>query len=170
MLVEQRKNLPLHHRVAMMTASLGGVGCVPKIPGTVGSLVTLGAMWGSRDVRIGHMLVWSVGALVFSILAWWSVAIAERYWGNDSQRIVIDECIGMVMVILMLEVCDKTMLLRWEYTALLGFSIFRVFDILKPFPLSWLNAQQGAFFVLADDILAGIMAVSITEGIWLIWQ
>ena len=93
--------------------------------------------------------------IIACILGLWSVPYLEDHWGNDASKIVIDEVVGM-WLILSVPIFPKTWI--WNVIALL---LFRLFDIAKPFPISWLNSRKGSFWVFADDIVAALYTIMI---------
>lgn len=130
-------------------ASLGGVGYFPKVPGTMGSFVTLPVLWG-----VSH---WGVGvySLVSLILLPIAIVAAERAGQAsqvaDDQRIVIDESMGMAVA------CWGLAPQQWGLFAA-AFGLFRLFDIVKPWPASYFDRQKHGFGVVMDDVVAGVYA------------
>jgi len=121
-------------------------------------------------------------ALVVAVIGVWSSGRAARYWQQkDPQRVVIDEVSGQHLALLLgsaLPVWWRTTnswappqpgfityqsALGWKYV-LLGFILFRVFDIWKPFPARQAESLPGGLGIMADDWIAGIYAAL---GIWL---
>ncbi len=80
----------------------------------------------------------------------WAAERAERVFGHDASRIVIDEFAGMLIAVLFLQ---KTLII---YAA--AFVLFRILDILKPFPAGRAEALPGGLGIVADDLVAGIYA------------
>lgn len=161
-------------RIKIAVATLGGVGFTPKIPGTVGSLLALVPIL--LLVSVGNdyntAFILGVGIVLSLLLGLWSVPVMEAHWGNDPGCVVIDELLGMWTVLLftvLIPIFSPSLpqLMMWM---MVGFVLFRFFDITKPFPISWLNEQKGAFFVMIDDVLAAIYASGGLFFIWLTWQ
>ena len=126
-----------------------GLGLSPKAPGTCGTLLGLPLFWLVGD---GSWFVQaSLLALVFFV-GWWAARRAEAELGvHDSPQVVIDETAGYLTTLFMAPNQPST----W----VLGFILFRFFDILKPWPVSWADRKlPGGFGVMADDILAGLYA------------
>ena len=71
----------------------------------------------------------------------------EALWGKDSYRVVIDEVAGMCLTLLFVPV-------RWQYV-LIGLLLFRFFDIAKPLYIRKMEALDGGWGVMMDDVLAG---------------
>jgi phosphatidylglycerophosphatase A len=126
-----------------------GLGLAPKAPGTCGTLLGLPLFWLAGDQS------WPVQAglwvLVFA-LGWWAAAKAEAELGvHDSPQVVIDEVAGYLTAVFLAPNRPAV----W----ILGFILFRFFDILKPWPVNWADRRlPGGFGVMADDILAGLYA------------
>jgi len=72
---------------------------------------------------------------------------AEKYFGRDASRIVIDEVVGMQVTLLAIE---PSLLF-----GAIGFVLFRIFDILKPFPAGRAQRVPGGFGIVTDDVIAG---------------
>ncbi|MFH1006019.1 MAG: phosphatidylglycerophosphatase A [Candidatus Latescibacterota bacterium] len=129
-------------------ASGGGVGLSPLAPGTAGSLLGL----------LIYVLLprWPPIAWVGMIGVFFFVGIraatrAETLWGHDAGRIVIDEIVGMWVALLFLP-RDSVR------TALLCFLLFRLCDIVKPFPAYRSQRLPAGWGVMVDDVIAGIYA------------
>jgi len=126
-----------------------GLGLAPKAPGTCGTLLGWPLFWLVGDEP------WPVQAalwvLVFG-LGWWAARRAETELGvHDAPQVVIDEVAGYLTTVFLAPNRPAT----W----ILGFVLFRFFDILKPWPVGWADrCLPGAFGVMADDILAGLYA------------
>ena len=78
----------------------------------------------------------------------------ETLWGHDSQRIVIDEVAGQMIAFGL----AGTVRLSWS-AIFAGFVLFRLFDIMKPFPIRHLERLPGGLGVMADDVGAGLYAL-----------
>ena len=131
-------------RLAVFIATFGYTGYFPIAPGTVGSaaglLVYVLVWWtGSRIVEVGLILaLFAVGS--------WAGTVAERYFGGiDPGPIVVDEVDGMLITLAFIPVGLSG--------AILGFLIFRVYDIIKPFPAARLEKLHGGLGVMADDAM-----------------
>lgn len=98
--------------------------------------------------------VWSIVlALAILFLGIWSSYKVESGWGHDSSKVVIDEVAGMMITLLWAPVDIKY--------ALVGFILFRFFDILKPLGIKSAERLPGGWGVMADDVLAGIYSFAI---------
>jgi len=141
-------------------ATVGGVGSVPRIPGTVGSLAGL-ALAGSLHYMAGP---WAAAAalLPLTLLAVAaSATLAAGRGERDPQIVVIDEVCGMLVAVAGLSLTATT--------AGLGFLFFRLFDIVKPFPISWIERRlPGGWGIVGDDLAAGVAANLCTRAV-LVW-
>lgn len=146
-------------RLAVFIATAGYSGYFPFAPGTVGSAVGL----------LVYALVWWLGSPVFEvtlILALfaagvWAGTTAERYFGGvDPGPIVLDEVVGMLITLAFIPG------LGWS-GALAGFVLFRIFDVIKPYPAAQFEQWHGGLGVMADDAMAAIYAnVSLRLLLW----
>ena len=136
-------------RLAVFLATAAYTGYFPVAPGTVGSavgLVVYGLVWWTRSVSVEVGLI----AGLFAVGVW-AGTIAERYFGGiDPGPIVLDEVVGMLITLAFVPV-------GWT-GALAGFLLFRVFDVIKPFPAARLEKLHGGLGVMADDAMAAVYA------------
>ena len=133
-----------------------GSGLAPKAPGTFGTIAALPVWWLLLD---GVPLLPYLGILIAGFA--FGVLICERtsdHLGvHDHGGIVWDEWIGMWIALLLVPT-------GWLWV-LYAFVLFRVFDILKPWPIGWLDRRvKGGFGIMIDDVLAGIMALVVLQG------
>jgi phosphatidylglycerophosphatase A len=143
--------------IALALATALGVGYVRFAPGTFGSAVGLVLWWAlpaSPAIQVGTI----VGLFV---LGSWSGSVAERHFGTtDPSQVVIDEVMGMLITLFLIPV-------GWK-GATAGFLLFRVADVIKPFPANRLERLPGGIGVMADDAMAAVYANLALRGcIWL---
>jgi phosphatidylglycerophosphatase A len=124
-----------------------GVGYSPVAPGTLGTLIAIPVYYFLSEIPSPLNEITLIG---FFFLSVWVSENAERLFGKkDDQRIVIDEIIGFLITMLWV---PKT--IRF---IIIGFFLFRFFDILKPFPIRRLEKRfKGGFGVVLDDVAAGV--------------
>jgi len=138
--------------LAIIVATAGGAGFMPKAPGTAGALVGVFVYLGMQAAGAGAYFPHAILAVLFAgTLAAHRV---ENLWGHDSQRIVIDEVVGQMIAY---GLAGKTQLSMVSVFA--GCALFRIFDITKPFPIRRLEGLPGGVGVMADDVGAGIYAL-----------
>ena len=136
------------NRFIILLASGFGAGYCPVAPGTAGTLVAIPVYL--LFSRIPFPL-YELTLLTFFFLASWISDRAEKDWGRkDHPRIVIDEIMGFLITMLWV---PKTILF-----IILGFFLFRFFDIVKPPPIRLAEKARGGYGVVLDDVLAGIYA------------
>ncbi len=128
-----------------------GSGFWPWGPGTAGAVLATMIWLALSQLLTPALLCWVTAALIaiFTILGTWATARLQPYWGDDPSRVVVDEMVGVWMPLLLAS--------NWQ-EALLALVLFRFFDILKPFGIRKLDERKGAFWVMADDLLAGVYA------------
>jgi phosphatidylglycerophosphatase A len=126
-----------------------GSGLAKKAPGTFGTLAAIPVYW--LFAQAGSQL-YSLLTLVATVAGVWICGIAaEKLGEHDFGGIVWDEIAGYLITMWLVP-------LTWQ-TMLAGFILFRFFDILKPWPIKWLDSQvQGGLGIMIDDVLAGIFA------------
>lgn len=129
-----------------------GSGLSPKAPGTTGTLGILPLVILAWDAPFW---LWATGFVILCGLAMWSITIAGEILGApDHGQIVIDEWAGMWIAGFALATYTPW---SWPLGVCIAFLGFRVFDIFKPWPVSWCEQKiPGALGVLADDLAAGL--------------
>jgi phosphatidylglycerophosphatase A len=133
--------------VALGLATSLGVGYVPFAPGTVGSLVGL-LVWGAIP---GSPVLHLVAIVLMFLVGSWSGSVAEAHFNRDDPGpVVIDEVMGMLITLLLNPV-------GW-IGALGGFLLFRIFDVVKPYPSNRLERLPGGVGIMADDAMAAVYA------------
>jgi len=134
-------------RLALVLATAFGVGYVPFAPGTFGSLVGLVLWWLLPQTAA----VQGGAILVLFVVGSWSGSVAERHFGTtDPSAVVIDEVMGMLITLFLNPVGGLG--------AFGAFVLFRVADIVKPFPANRLERLPGGIGVMADDGMAAVYA------------
>ncbi|EKE72388.1 phosphatidylglycerophosphatase A [Gallaecimonas xiamenensis] len=137
-----------------------GSGLAPKAPGTFGSLAAIPLFLLLSPLPWLAYLALTLLAIVGGV---YICARASRDMGvHDHSAIVWDEVAGMLITLFMVP-------LTWQWL-LAGFALFRFFDILKPWPISWCDKHlHGGFGIMIDDVLAGVFAFACLQGLlaWL---
>ena len=141
-----------------------GAGCAPRAPGTVGSLVAMGGFLLIPTLALPTYLAGC--AVAFITGCWLCNRCARRLGVHDHPGIVFDEFVGY-WITMAAYATDHGMVLRSGASAvedalwaLAGLSLFRLFDIVKPWPIGWLDRRiQGGFGIMLDDAVAGILAL-----------
>lgn len=139
-------------RLAVFLATAGYTGYFPIAPGTVGSAVGL-VVYGLVRWSQSPLAPLTEVLLILAIFAAgvWAATTAERHFGGiDPGPIVLDEVVGMLITFVFIPVGLSA--------AIAGFFLFRIFDIVKPFPARRLEALHGGVGVMADDAMAAIYA------------
>jgi phosphatidylglycerophosphatase A len=136
-------------RFILFLATGFGVGYSPIAPGTLGTLVAIPIYYFLSEIPSPLYEITLVG---FFFLSVWVSENAEVFFGRkDDPRIVIDEIMGFLVTTLWV---PKT--LRF---IIMGFFLFRFFDILKPFPIRFMEKKfKGGYGVVLDDVMAGVYA------------
>jgi phosphatidylglycerophosphatase A len=134
-----------------------GLGYMPLMPGTFGTLLGLPLWWMISSYSATQQ---SFFIITFTIVAIWIADRAEKIWQtHDAQKIVIDEVAGMLVAGFMLP-------FKWPQV-LTAFVIFRILDMTKPGPIRMLDEKiLGGLGVVLDDIAAGIVTCALVHGIF----
>ncbi|MBA2881770.1 phosphatidylglycerophosphatase A [Desulfosalsimonas propionicica] len=135
-------------KLSVAVATGGYIGKIPFAPGTFGSLPGLLLYWVMAQMHTGYAVLLALAVIAAAV---WSAGRAELVMGQkDPGAIVIDEIAGMAVVFVGLP-------LSWPL-AVSGFVLFRIFDIIKPFPVGWLERRfDGGLGVVIDDVAAGLI-------------
>ena len=134
-------------RLALILSTFGYVGYAPFAPGTFGSAAGLVLFYAVRST--GSTVVELVTIVVLFAIGIWSGTAAEHHFGGvDPGPIVLDEVVGMLITLCLLPVSPMG--------AFVGFVVFRVLDVLKPFPSARFEKLPGGLGVMADDGMAAI--------------
>ena len=147
---EQRRAV-LGHPAGWIASGFGS-GLSRYAPGTAGSAAALIPWLGLRELPL--VAVVAIIAVAFAIGVWASNVVIGRLRISDPGVIVWDEFVGQWITLLPLLIWP----VHWVWL-LVGFFLFRLFDVWKPWPCSWADRHvKGGFGVMLDDALAGIYA------------
>ena len=137
----------------VLMATWFGSGYLPKAPGTWGSVAALPFAWAIVNFG-GYWALAVASVAVFVVGIWASNVYMSKTGTHDPGAIVIDEVAGQWIVLLAAPLDPAAYFL--------GFVLFRVFDVLKPWPISWAdNNIDGAWGVMMDDVLAGVTGLAV---------
>jgi phosphatidylglycerophosphatase A len=138
--------------IALRVATGGGLGSVPLMPGTVGSLAGAALCFPLLDLP--WTLYLGFTALLAALAIWVSGQAALELGQVDPPSVIIDEFVGMWVAALAIPF--------QFYDLAAVFLLFRLFDVIKPAPLPRLERLPGGFGIVADDLVAGLVA----RGTW----
>ncbi|MEO1423283.1 MAG: phosphatidylglycerophosphatase A [Pseudomonadota bacterium] len=145
-------------------ATVGGVGLLPRAPGTWGSLAALPLAYlihglaGFPGLAVATLAVFALGL-------WATQVETAGQDDHDPEEIVIDEVVGQWIALWSLSAglwiagVDP-----WTFPwpgVVGGFALFRLFDIWKPWPVSWADGMNTPLGVMLDDVIAGVMAACV---------
>lgn len=137
-----------------------GLGKIPLMPGTFGTLLGIPVYFLIIDFSL-----WLYVAFVFFLFVL-GIGICHKTSGDmrchDSPGIVFDEIVGLLISYI-------AMPSGWVWI-IIGFFLFRLFDIWKPFPISWLDKNiGGGMGIMLDDVLAGVYAALLLQLVYAVW-
>ena len=131
-----------------------GSGLVPKAPGTAGTLAAVPLFYLMSFLNNTYYLI--VLSIIIISGIWICQKTSEDLGVHDHGGIVWDEFAGYFVTMIAVPV-------NWQ-TVILGFLLFRLFDISKPWPISWLDSKvSGGLGIMLDDIVAGFFALGILQ-------
>jgi phosphatidylglycerophosphatase A len=144
------------HSLSVWIATSLGAGYFPVAPGTAGSVVGLALVIALRQTSLGTaglgISLAAMAAVVFA-LGVWSAGKAEKAFGRvDPGQVVIDEVLGQIITFIATPRIPRVGLIA-------GFILFRVFDIIKPFPAGRAERFPGGWGIMLDDVVAGFYSL-----------
>ncbi len=142
-------------RIAL--ASLGGAGFFPVASGTFGSAIALALVF--VPVYNIHLLLLAAAAAGF-LIGSFIVGRLEHSYGKDPSIVVLDEAVGMWLVL-----ASPLVPHTWLWLSV-AFLLFRLFDIWKPFPIRQIDRREGGLFVMLDDVVAALYASVMLHAIY----
>jgi phosphatidylglycerophosphatase A len=141
----------------MAIATGFGLGYLPKAPGTWGTLLALPIHALIVQLpRQGYLAAIAIIIVIAVLCAGAAEKIVDK---PDPGFVVIDEVVGMLIAMIAIPASP----LAW----LLAFALFRLFDILKPFPVNFFDQRfHGGLGIVLDDLMAGLYALASLQGLW----
>ena len=143
-------------RLGLFIATCGYLGYVPIAPGTFGSAAGLAVFYAVRRTGSAGVEIAAIIAL-FAIGVWAGTEAEHHFGGTDPGPIVLDEVVGMLITLALLPVNLGG--------AVVGFLIFRVLDVVKPWPSAGFEKLPGGLGVMADDGMAAVYGNLLMRGL-----
>ena len=134
-------------RLGLFIATCGYIGYVPVAPGTFGSAAGLLLFFALRSTGSVALELATI-TIVFAVGLWAGTVAEHHFGGIDPGPVVLDEVLGMLVTLALLPVNTTG--------AILGFLVFRVLDVIKPWPSAQFERLPGGLGVMADDAMAAI--------------
>ena len=143
-------------RLGLFVATCGYLGYAPIAPGTFGSAAGLGLFFaiqanGSITVELGTIVV------LFAVGIWSGTEAEHHFGGIDPGPVVLDEVVGMLITLALLPVNVTG--------AIVGFLVFRLLDVVKPWPSARFERLPGGLGVMADDGMAAVYGNLLMRGL-----
>lgn len=154
-----KEKLNFYDRLKLFFASGFLTGYFPLASGTVGSFLAILIFIIVPGFSEPYILI--IFILLFLVIGIYTSDFAEKIYGFDPPEVVIDEIVGMWFTMLFV---PKTFLL-----SAIGFILFRIFDIIKPFPAKQSQQFKGGLGIMLDDLIAGFYSLVILHIILLIF-
>lgn len=141
-------------KLFMFIATGAWSGYLPKAPGTWGSVVGVLLWLPLRNLAIGPYLMVIMSLFIIGTIA---AGAAEKIVDHgDPGLVVIDEIVGQLIALAMVP--------QHPLAVIAAFALFRFFDILKPFPIGWLDQHiHGGMGIMLDDVMAGVYALILLQ-------
>ncbi|WP_394174892.1 phosphatidylglycerophosphatase A family protein [Thalassotalea litorea] len=157
-----KKNIPAHKLFKLSDPvhflAVGfGSGLIPKAPGTFGTLAAIPLLLLASYLPLYALIILTIAMAIFGIYVCDKAAADAGV--HDHGAIVWDEIVGFF-------ICMLGITISWQ-SILVGFLLFRFFDILKPWPIKWIDVRvRGGFGIMLDDVVAAFMALAIMHLIF----
>lgn len=136
----------------------GGLGLAPKAPGTFGTLLGIPLLFLMPHNTWAYLLVL---VLLFGAGVWCCHQCARELGVHDHGGIVWDEVVGYLVTMMFMP--------RSLGFVLAGFLVFRLFDILKPWPIGWVDRHvHGGLGIMLDDVLAAVFAAALMQILYML--
>ncbi len=145
-------------RFAMVIASFGMSGFFPVAPATFASAITAVLLYFVLPIS---SIAWVVLLTALLVIGVWSSGRLEHMLGEDPSAAVIDEVMGMTLTMIAAPITP--------FTLVIGFVLFRIFDVLKVWPGRRLERMHGGWGIMLDDVLAGVYAAVVLQVILRLW-
>lgn len=143
-------------------ATCAGIGYFPLAPGTVGSLLAVGLVAALARLPMAvpglRAELAAAAAVIFGLGVWAAGRAEESFGRTDPGEVVIDEVVGQIVTFL------GRPQVSWRWL-LAGFLLFRLFDVIKPFPARRAEKLHGGWGIMLDDVAAGVYSLA---ALWLL--
>ena len=146
-------------RLALLIATSGYIGFAPAAPGTVGSAAGVALFYLVRAAATPWLEA-AVIALLFAAGVWAASSAEQQLGRTDPGPVVIDEVVGMLITLVWLPVTPLG--------AFVGFLIFRVLDVVKPWPSRQFESLHGGLGIMADDAMAAVYGRLLMQALVLV--
>jgi len=145
-----------------------GVGFLPLAPGTWGSLAAVGLylLLRSLFLNLGPLtfsLIQLITIVIVTFTGIWAASQVERIAGRkDPGKVVVDEVAGQLISVFPIVFLDSSY--SWKWMVMVSFILFRVFDIVKPYPARRMERLPGGWGIMCDDLVAGAYGLVLILG------
>ena len=153
----------MNKKIGKLIVTMFGIGLVKYFPGTFASLVTASIYYFFYTVKINYFLLIFINFFLFLYSIWMINNLESEFEEIDSKEIVIDEFLGQSIPILFFYAIfyegsvSNTFFLIIIFLSFVG---FRFFDILKPYPINYVDKNiKNGFGVILDDLIAGFFTL-----------
>jgi len=148
-------------KINLLFLTLFYVGKIKYAPGTLASFIIC-LMFLFLINYLSIITLFFLTLLIFTYSIWAINISFDSFEDNDPQEIVIDEVVGQMIPLLVIPVYETLYMVPKEFYCIASFLLFRLFDIWKPFPISYVDDNtKGAIGIMLDDVIAGTFTVVI---------
>ena len=153
----------MNKRIGKLIVTMFGVGLIKYFPGTFASLITSSIYYIFYTIKINYLFLILVNFFLFVYSVWMINKLKDEFEEIDSKEIVIDEFLGQSIPILFFYIIfyegsvSNTFFFIIVFLSFVG---FRFFDILKPYPINYVDKNmKNGFGVILDDLIAGFFTL-----------
>ena len=155
----------MNKKIGKIIVTMFGIGLIKYFPGTFASLITASIYYFLYTIKINYLLIILINLFLFVYSIWMINNLESEFEEIDSKEIVIDEFLGQSIPILFFYIIfyegsvSNTFFLIIVFLSFVG---FRFFDILKPYPINFVDKNmKNGFGVILDDLIAGLFTLII---------
>ncbi len=150
-------------KFGLLLATFFNIGRFPIAPGTLASLVTTAVFYAANTILQPSLITQIAAIVIIFIVGIPAASVGEEHFGKkDPRPVVIDEVAGQMVTLLMVPYSIGAYVV--------GFFLFRFFDILKPFPVNIADQKiKGGLGIMVDDIAAGLYGLGVIHLILHFW-
>ena len=153
----------MNKKIGKLIVTMFGVGLIKYFPGTFASLITALIYYISYTININYFLLILINLFLFVYSVWMINNLEGEFEEIDSKKIVIDEFLGQSIPILFFYIIFYEGSVSNNFffiIVFLSFVGFRFFDILKPYPINYVDKNmKNGFGVILDDLIAGLFTL-----------
>ena len=153
----------MNKKIGKLIVTMFGIGLIKYLPGTFASFITAAIYYFFYTIKLNYFLLILINLFLFIYSVWMINNLEDEFSEIDSKEIVIDEFLGQSIPILFFYIIFYEGSVSTNFffiIVFLSFIGFRFFDILKPYPINYVDKNmKNGFGVILDDLIAGFFTL-----------